>query len=298
MTGKIGPVLLTGGSGFLGRALADALLARDETVISVDLTVAGDAPRRSRLHHHACDIRDREDLHRIARTHDVRAIVHLAALVIPACRANPVLGTEVNVIGHLNILDLARELEIDRLVYTSSAAAHPRGPLNAPANLYGALKHCCEQISKVWFLDYGIPSIGLRPHVVYGPGRASGETAAITLAMAAAAQGKPYEIPFSGDMCFQHVDEVTDVFLRCLYARAECPMVSDLTTQTRSISDVIAAIRAVRPDADISARPLDRASPQNLDNSALQALVGPWQPVSLEEGTRRTMETFARQGSG
>lgn len=298
MSGAIGPVLLTGGSGFLGRALTDALLARDETVVSVDMAIAGDVPRSPRLHHYACDIRNREELQRIARIHHVRAIVHLAALVIPACRANPVLGTEVNLIGHLNVLELARELEIDRLIYTSSAAAHPRGPLNAPANLYGALKYCCEQISKIWFLDYGIPSIGLRPHVVYGPGRASGETAAITLAMAAAARGEPYEIPFSGNMCFQHVDEVTDVFLRCLFARTECPIVSDLTTQTRSISDVISAIRAVCPDSDISARPLDRAPPQNLDNSAIQELVGQWHQVSLEEGTRRTIEAFARQETG
>lgn len=298
MSGLIGPVLITGGGGFLGRALAKALLHRGETVVSLDLNIAPDAPGHPRLHHVAGDIRDADDLHRVASAHGIRAIVHLAALVIPACRANPVLGVEVNVIGHLNILELARTLKIGRLVYTSSAAALPRGPMNAPANLYGVLKHCCEQMSKVWFLDHGVPSIGLRPNIVFGPGRESGETAAITLAMAAAARGDPYEIPFTGEMCFQHVDEVTEIFLRCLSARPEKPVVSDLTTETRSIDEVIAAIRTLRPEARITARPAHRAAPQTLDNSALRALLGPWQPVTLEDGTRRTIETFTRQNAG
>ncbi len=113
--------------------------------------------------------------------------------------------------------------------------------------------------------------------------------------MAAAAQGRPYEIPFTGEMCFQHVDEVTDIFLRCLRAEPEEPIVSDLTTETRSIDEVIAAIRAVRPDAPITARQSHRAAPQNLDNSALRDLLGEWQSVSLAEGTRRTLEFFAGQ---
>jgi len=197
------------------------------------------------------------------------------------------------VIGQLNIFELARDLQIRRLVHASSAAARPRGPLDSPANLYGAYKRCCEDIAKVYYMDYGVPSVGLRPNVVYGPGRELGETAAITLAMRAAAENRAYELPFRGEMCFQHVDEVTDIFLRCLYVENDVPVVSDLTTQTRSIDDVIAAILAVHPDSRITAANVHRAAPEGLDNGPLRKLLGDWSTVSLEEGTRRTLAAFA-----
>ncbi len=60
MTGAIGPVLITGGEGFLGRALTDALLAAGETVVSFDLSPAPEDAGRPRLHHAAGDIRKPE----------------------------------------------------------------------------------------------------------------------------------------------------------------------------------------------------------------------------------------------
>jgi len=293
MTASAGPVLITGGAGFLGQALTRALLGRGETVVTVDLHTAAGAPHPS-LSRETGDIRDLDRMQAIADRHGVRAIVHLAALVIPACRTDPALGAEVNVIGHINMMELARRGGIARFVYTSSIAARPRAPYNSPVNLYGVFKQCCEEISKVYALDHGVPSIGLRPNVVYGPGRENGETAAVTLAMRAAAEGRAYEMPFSGAMCFQHLDEVIDILLRCLAVENDAPVVSDLTTRTNSIADVIAAIRAVRPDARITARPDHRAAPGGLDNAALRALLGDWQGVDLAEGVRRTIAAFER----
>ncbi|MEZ5869242.1 MAG: hypothetical protein R3D46_12745 [Defluviimonas denitrificans] len=63
----------------------------------------------------------------------------------------------------------------------------------------------------------------------------------------AAATGESYEMPFSGEMCFQHVDEVTEIFLRCLAATPDGPVVSDLTTDVRSTADLLAAIRRLAP---------------------------------------------------
>ncbi|GHF46242.1 NAD-dependent epimerase/dehydratase family protein [Seohaeicola zhoushanensis] len=288
----LGPVLVTGGSGFLGRALVRALVELGESVVVFDLRAPAPEARIAGAAYVEGDIRQQQDLHRVAADHGVASIVHLAALVIPACRANPVLGAEVNVIGHLNALDVARALGISRFVYTSSLAARPRGPLNSPANLYGVYKAACEDISKVHFLDHGLASIGLRPNVVYGPERVEGETAAISLAMRAAARGEAYEIPFTGAMCFQHVDEVVEIFLRCLAATPDRPVVSDLTTAIDSIDDVLAAIRAVRPEAQVSAAPIHRAAPEGIDNAPLRALLGSWQAVPLAEGARRTIEAF------
>lgn len=285
-------VLVTGGSGFLGQALTDALAARGDRVVVLDLRLPPEEDRLPGVAYVEGDITRPGSIDDVVARFGVEAILHLAALVIPACRANPVLGAEVNIIGHINILEAAVKAGIRRVVYASSLAARPRGPLASPANLYGVYKHCCEEISKVYFLDHGLGTVGLRPNVVYGPGRLSGETAAITEAMQAAARGEPYELPFSGSMCFQHVDEVTDIFLRCLDKPSDQPVVSDLTTGIESMHDVAAAIKAVVPEAQISVADRPRPVPENMDNAPLKAFLGDWPAVSLLEGTRRTIEVF------
>ncbi|MCD1634255.1 NAD(P)-dependent oxidoreductase [Martelella mediterranea] len=285
-------VLVTGGSGFLGQSLADALAERGDTVIVFDLNLPPEEARLPGVTYVEGDITRSSAIDAVIARFGVNAILHLAALVIPACRSNPVLGAKVNVIGHINILEAAVKAGIDRVVYASSLAARPRGSLDSPANLYGVFKHCCEEISKVYFLDHGLGSVGLRPNVVYGPGRTSGETAAITLAMQAAARGEAYELPFSGKMCFQHVDEVTEIFLRCLDKPASEPVVSDLTTEIESMHDVADAIRAVVPGAAITVADNPRPVPETMDNAPLRAFLGTWTAISLVEGTQRTIEVF------
>ncbi len=287
---QIGPVLITGGNGFLGQALSRILIEKGENVVSLDLAqpkipIAGVTVETA-------NITDIKAMTAIAEKHRTRAIVHLAALVIPTCKADPVLGAEVNIIGHLNMLEIARRLDIRRFVYTSSVAALPRGNLDSPVNLYGAYKRCCEDISKIWFLDHGIPSIGLRPNVVYGPGREQGETAAITLAIKAAAQGETYQMPFAGSMCFQYLDEVVDVIARCLSASPDLPVVSDVTDQVQSIDEVLAEIRSIDPEAKLVPSDKVRAAPPKLDNAPLRKLLGHWLSVSLDEGVRRTYEFY------
>lgn len=290
-TEKIGPVLVTGSAGFLGCAVIKALSALGEEVIALDLRAVGPDGAMQGVTRHSCDIRDLEALRRIAGSYKIRAMVHLAALVIPDCRANPVLGAEVNVIGHLHMMELAREFGISRVVYTSSLAARARPPLDSPVNLYGVYKRCAEEIAKVYFLEHGLASVGLRPSVVYGPARFEGETAAISAAMRAAARGEAYEIPYSSQMCFQHIDEVCDIILRCLCADVTAPVISELTVEVRSTADVAAAIRKVVPDARITVADVLRPAPAEVDNAALRALLGSWPTVSLEEGARRTIAT-------
>ncbi|WP_180899872.1 NAD-dependent epimerase/dehydratase family protein [Martelella soudanensis] len=285
-------VLVSGGSGFLGQALTDALAERGDQVVVLDLNPPPEEARLPGVSYIEGDITQPSAIEAVIADFGIDAILHLAALVIPACRANPVLGAQVNVIGHINILEAAVKAGIDRVVYASSLAARPRGALASPANLYGVFKHCCEEISKVYFLDHGLGSVGLRPNVVYGPGRTSGETAAITRAMQAAARGDAYELPFSGKMCFQHVDEVTEIFLRCLDKPANEPVISDLTTELGSMDDVADAIRAVVPGAAITVANNPRAVPETMDNGPLRAFLGAWPAVSLVEGTRRTIEAF------
>lgn len=302
MTGMVGPVLITGASGFLGAWVMRRLIEAGERIVAFDIV---DDRRRLALLTGAeaaqvvpwivGDVTDGAAVREAAERAEARSILHLAALTIPACRANPVLGALVDVIGHLNVFEAARALGIRRIVYTSSAAAHPRGPLKSPANLYGVYKRADEDIAKVYFLDHGIPSVGLRPNVVYGVGRDDGETAAITQAIRAAAEGRAYAMPFAGTMSFQYAGEVAEVVVRCLAATPPEPIISDLSAREESTDQLLAAIRACDPAAAVTPSTRVRPKPEfPLDDTPLRRLIGDWTGVPLGEGVAQTFAAYRR----
>ena len=289
------PVLVTGAHGFIGGRLVRRLVDQGETVVAFD-TAQPPAIKQNDLYDRVVawrgDIRRPDDLKRAIETHRVGSIVHLAALLIPACQVDPVLGAEVNVIGHINMLEAARTMSVDKVVYASSIAAKPRPPLNAPPTLYGVFKHCDEEISQVYYREHGLVTIGLRPVILYGPGREIGHTAVFTMAMKAAALGEPYTLPFHERTCFQHVDETVEIFVRCLGAAPATPVISDMAATMQTTDDIAAAIRAVVPSAQIDVADAERAGPPDLDASPLEGLLGSWTRISLADGARRTIEHY------
>ena len=116
------------------------------------------------------DITDFNRLEKVAEKYDVEAIIHLAALQVPFCKTDPINSTKINVLGSINILELARQRRISRLSYASSIAAQAMGDNEWLATLYGAHKLCTEQLAQVYWQDWRLPSIGIRPAIVYGPG--------------------------------------------------------------------------------------------------------------------------------
>ena len=151
------------------------------------------------------DLRDTAAVKAVFAEHDITHVIHLAALQVPFCRANPVLGAEVNVTGTVNIFEAAREHGVDHIAYASSIGVYgppsdfPPGLIandapQHPRTLYGAYKVCNEQTAKVYFYDEGISSTCLRPYTVYGVGRNQGMTSEPTHALVAAVKGQPYKI--------------------------------------------------------------------------------------------------------
>ena len=206
-------MLVTGAGGCIG-SWALALLSRaGVSVAAFDLT---DDKRRpglllsstelGKIKWLTGDIGNAEAVVKAAQASSARAIIHLAALQVPFCKADPVAGAMVNVVGTVNVFEAARKLGIKRIAYASSIAAHgaidsaaARGAgegLGTLPTLYGAYKHCNEQTAKVYSQDWGLHSVGLRPGVVYGVGRDQGMTSKTTVAILAAAANKPYTIPF------------------------------------------------------------------------------------------------------
>lgn len=217
-------------------------------------------------------------------------VIHLAALQIPFVRANPGLGSRVNVVGTVNVFEAARTRHLAPVVYASSIAAlGADGSETAPpSTLYGVFKRTNEQTARIYSLENGVSSVGLRPHTVYGVGRDQGVTAAPTAAMLAAAAGLPYRIPYGGACQMQFARDVARAFIAASDAHGEGARVHNLPGRRTAIADVVAAIGGDSISFDELPLPL----PEDSDSSSFFELVPAFAETSLADGVDATVERF------
>jgi nucleoside-diphosphate-sugar epimerase len=297
-----GPVLVTGAGGCIG-SWALALLTRAGVpAAAFDLT---EDKRRPRLLLSETDLRgitwltgDIADpdtvLDAVSRS-GARAIVHLAALQVPFCKADPVAGAKVNVVGTVNVFEAARRHGLQRVSYASSIAAHGamEGHGTLPT-LYGAYKHCNEQTAKVYSQDWGVHSVGLRPGVVYGVGRDQGLTSKTTVAILAAAAGKPYDIPFRGAVSWLHAGEVASAFLKAVSRPGTGAPVFDINGVASTVESSLELLKKVAPAASITYSGAPLPFPMDLSDAPVRGHLGDYGSVPLEAGIRGTYEAFRR----
>jgi UDP-glucuronate 4-epimerase len=301
--------LVTGVLGCLGAWVARAVLADGAEVVGYDLgddtarlrlvLGAGDADRVTLVRG---DITDLEALERTLDEYAITRVVHLAALQVPFVRANPPLGMRVNVAGTVNVFEgVSRRLDrIPGVAYASSTAVYsasdpspaPESGGTAPTTLYGVSKLADEAMARVYAADNGLPSIGLRPYVVYGPGRDQGMTSGPTMAMRAAARGEPYAIGYSGTAEYDYVADVAHAFVMAAGAEQEGAAVYNAPGVAASMEDVVAAIRAVVPDAEITWSGDPLPFPPELEAIGFDRDVGPFPRTPLDVGVAATIEHF------
>ncbi len=309
--------LVTGALGCVGAWTIKALLDDGEDVVAFDL---GDDSRRLRLvagegalgriELAQGDITDLGALERVLDGREITRVVHLAALQVPFCRADPVRGASVNVVGTVNVFEAVkrRRERIHGVVWASSTAVYARDdPSPAPERggcrpetHYGVYKLANEGTARVYWADDGVPSIGIRPYVVYGPGRDQGMTSAPTQAMAAAARGEGYQIPFGGVAQYDLAEDAGRAFVqagRALAAGAGGSVgagVFNLPGSAASMQEVVGAIEAAAPDVAGRITWVDEPLPfpPRLETGGLEAALGPVPRTPLAEGVRRTIEHF------
>jgi nucleoside-diphosphate-sugar epimerase len=255
------------------------------------------------------DVTDLDRLRAALAEHAVTHVVHLAGLQVPVCRADPLLGARVNVLGTLAVFEAVRRSEgkVERLVYASSAAVfgapedYAPGPvaddvLLRPMTHYGCFKWCNEGNARVYFQDHGLASVGLRPSTVYGPGRDFGLTSEPTKAVKALALGRPYHVSYGGLQNLQFAEDVAGVFVRCLEVPHRGAAAYNLRGEVVDMADFHRALCAADPAASHlithGDRPLHIAC--DLDDDALRRDLGAVPHTPLAEGVRRTLEQFRR----
>lgn len=240
----------------------------------------------------------------LAQSHAAH-IIHLAALQVPFCRADPSLGARVNVVGTVNMFEAAHRVGIGRVVYASSVAVfggseeYPEELLDesahlAPRSHYGVYKQANEGTARIYWQDNGVSSIGLRPHTLYGPGRDQGMTSSPTKAMLAAAAGQPFFIPYGGRSGLQYADDIAHIFIAAALAAFEGAEVLNVRGSVVDMAEVVAAIEAAAPAVrgQITYDPKPLALPSGLDDTHLQHVLGQLPSTSLTDGVHATIDLF------
>jgi UDP-glucuronate 4-epimerase len=278
--------LIIGALGCIGAWTAKRLISEGSGVVAFDLP--GD-PHRLRLIMTGReideiafvegDVADQVALERTVRENGITHIVHLAALQVPSVRAKPVLGMTINVVGTTIVFEVAKAFadQVQSVVYASSvavygpASAYPPGPIAhdapfLPTTLYGVSKVANEQEAKVYWQDYGIRSVGVRPAFVYGPARDVGMTSTPTKAMLIQAAHTMVD----GAPCF------------------------NLGGTRVTMADVVDAITAAAPESagTITSESNQLPFPDEYDGHPLDKAVGPIGWRAFADGTRETIELF------
>ncbi len=296
-----GPVLVTGAGGCIGSWVIALLARAGVPVVAFDLSEDKRRPRLlmtdaelASVRWLTGDIADPAAVRTALESARPAAIVHLAALQVPFCKADPILGARVNVVGTVNIFELARQLGIRRLTYASSVAAH--GAMEegegVMSTLYGAYKYCNEQTAKVYAQDWGVASVGIRPGVVYGIGRDQGLTSKTTFAILAAAAGRPYDVPFRGGVSWLHAGEVASAFIKAVSQDRTGAPVFDMNGAYVTVEEGLDLIRKVAPSASLTCSGAPLAFPMHLPDTALRDYLGDYGEVPLAEGIRETHAAF------
>jgi len=314
--GSAARFLITGAKGFIGAWIVKNLVERGDEPYIFDLDTEShrlsallSSGQMARLNFVRGDVVRFEDLDQAVAEHGITYLIHLAALQVPACAADPRRGAQVNILGTLNVFEVARRRRdlVKRVVYASSAAVFgpeefydservPEGAALQPGTHYGVFKQTNEGSARVYFASDGIASVGLRPWAVYGVGRDQGITSGPTKAIKASAVGQPYTIRFTGGLDLQYVDDTAKIFLRSAESDLPGARVYTLRGSVAQVDQFIRELEHIRPASRGLVRAEGKPLPiaYDLDDSALVHDLGDVPRTPLESGIRQTLDIFER----
>lgn len=303
---------ITGAQGCIGSWIVKALIERGDEAIVFDrsddsrrLAAIMNADDLARVRFIAGDITEGAAVLSALRDSDAQRVIHLAGLQVPTCKADPVSGALVNVVGTLNVFEAARQTGVRGVVYASSAAVYGFNDDLAmenvaldetvrcePSTHYGVFKLTNEGNARIYFLDHGVSSVGLRPLTVYGVNRDTGLTSDPTKAMKSAVLGRAFHIRFSGATDFQYVADTAAAFIACADRAPEGAHVFNLHGETLTVDEIASFIdEQARGDLITFSGPPIPIAPA-IDDSSIKRTIGPLPSTPYTDGIRETMRRF------
>jgi len=291
-------IIIFGGSGFLGSWIVKAFLKKGYSVSIFDLKI------QKELLSHVVG----EDINKIKfingditnydqvqeAINDMDHVINLAGLMTPDCSSNPILGAKVNVLGSINVFEALKKNNNKFLVYASSAGVFGQKDhyYPFPETHYGAYKLAVEGVARAYLNEDGISSVGIRPYVIYGPGREVGGTAGVTLACKAAKQGDSYTVNFSGKAGFVYVQDVVDLVEMSIAQIPSGALTFNINGITADVSDFINLIKKNIPLSDIGIEGDPLSVVDEIRGNEPSKTFKKFEYTSLEDGIKRTIDFY------
>lgn len=262
-------VLITGGLGCIGSEAAKWTLRNTDARVVIGSRKASQA-RMQRVLHDVdtarlevveTDLTHANAMAELLQEKNITHVVHMAALQTPDCNTHRDLGLQTNLAGTQNLIEAmkASGCPLERFVFASSIAVYgpralyPAGqvPMLAqpqPVNVYGAWKLAGEHISRFFCQDSGVPTVCLRPGVLFGPGRNAGLTSTPTTAMKHVVVGRSYEIPYQSRQDYLYAPDVGAAVGRTLVDAFDGYGVFTLPSHTLTTQQFVDTLRIAATD--------------------------------------------------
>ena len=304
-------VLITGGAGFIGSHVADALILAGHTVAIVDdLSTGNRAWLPPKAAFYELDIRS-EELGNVFAAERPDAVAHLAAQAsVGRSVSDPAFDASVNVGGGLNLLDCCRRFDVRRMIYSSSGGAgygdtdliptsedHP----SRPASPYGITKVAMEQYLEAWGALWGLTGVSLRYANVYGPRQnPHGEAGVVAIFCSRLLAGQPLVINGDGLQTrdFVHVSDVAAANLLALERADVAGQVNIGTGVETSVNAICDGLSNAAGSRVETVHAPERPGEQRrscLSPKLAERLLG-WRPtVLLDDGLAQTLEHFRKE---
>jgi UDP-glucose 4-epimerase len=301
-------VLATGGAGFIGSHLADALLKRgDEVIVIDDLSTGSSQNLNPDAEFHQLDIRSRQAAELVRRRRPDAIVHHAAQMSVSRSVREPAFDADVNLMGSINLLEAARQVEA-RFIFASTGGAlygdadilpTPETYPAWPVSPYGVSKLAFEHYLHCYGVQHGLGYTALRYANVYGPRQnPHGEAGVVAIFCLNLLSAEPPTVNGDGKQTrdFIHVADV----VRANLAALDSDQRGHFNVGTGRPCDINTLFEMIEGRMEVSigkrhgpARPGDQRT-SVLDSSLIAAKLG-WRPeMSLEAGVADTVDWFRR----
>jgi UDP-glucose 4-epimerase len=317
--------LVTGGMGYVGCRIVRDLVNKGKEVVSLNPSGVSALGREvigeknlDKVKVIQGDVGDTIRLFNIILEYGIDYIIHAGYLMGGRAEQDPVAAIRVNCMGNANILEAARLFHLKKVVWTSSAAVFGQvrtiyqglegddDVIYMPDSMYAASKTFNEVMSRVYFRNLGVDSVGLRIQRVFGV-PASSTTGVVGLFsefLRKAASNIPVTLKEPGfSINYIHVDDAADAHIKACEAPTTKTKVFNLCEGTHSNKELVETIRKINPEAQLTLEEGisnltmsrgDHHAPA-MNTTRLHTELG-WRPkYSFEEGLRKSLNYFRQQ---
>lgn len=304
-------VLVTGAGGFIGSHLVEALVESGAEVRAfVHYRGNGSwgwldqSTHKRHFEVVAGDVTDRDSVASAMKSTSI--VFHLAALIgIPYSYHAPVSYMRTNIEGSLNVLQAARDAEVERIIHTSTSEVygtarfvpiHEDHPLQGQSP-YSASKIGADKIAEAFHLSFGLPVVTIRPFNAFGPRQSA--RAVIPTIIVRCLAGETIKLgSLTPTRDFNYVSNTVDAFLRCAESSAAIGKTINIGSGSEiSIGDLVKKIgKLLGRDIEVQKEKIRSRPPKSevdrllADNSQARKILK-WEPkVGLDEGLQRTID--------